>query len=92
MSPDLMKILIGAVGGWALTFGWTIGADWFRRRGARRLKAAEAGLAKAKLTPDEKDDLIAGMALERAREDAEFMAWLADHIEKNKPVLPFPGK
>ena len=92
MDPDLLKVMAGAVGGWALTFGWSIGADWWRRRGTRKVRAAEADVARAKLTPDEKDDLIAAMALERARDDAEWMTWLADHIERNKPVLPFPGR
>ena len=46
---------------------------------------------RAKLTTDAKDDVIAQLALERAREDDEFMQWLADHVEKNKPILPFPG-
>lgn len=83
--------LLLLVGGAALKFGWDLGAAWWRRRGQTRVKRAEAAVAMAKLTPDEKDDLIAMMALERARDDAEWMAWLADYIEKHKPTLPFPG-
>lgn len=90
MTPEMMKMIAFGIGGWALAFGWNIGADWFRRRGSRKLRAAERDVERARLTPDEKDDLIAKMALERAQDDAEFMAWLADHIEKNRPTIPKP--
>lgn len=90
MTPTMQAVAL-VVGGWVLKFGWDLGADWWRRRGVRRVKLAENAVAKAKLTDDEKDDLIAAMALERARDDAEWMAWLADHIEKHKPTLPFPN-
>jgi hypothetical protein len=91
MNAEMMNLIAAALGGWALTFGWGIGADWFRRRGARKVKAALRDVDRAKLTTDDKDDVIAQLALERAREDDEFMQWLADHVEKNKPILPFPG-
>ena len=91
MDPELVKYAALLLGGWALKFGWDMGADWLRRRGARKVKAALADLASAKLTSDDKDDVIAAMALDRAREDEEFMTWLATHVEKHKPTLPFPG-
>lgn len=80
------------LGGFALKFGWDAGAHWLRSRGKRKVDAALQQVYKAKLTPDEQDDLIAAMALERAKQDAEWGAWLADYIEKNQPKIPGAGE
>lgn len=79
-------------GGFALKFGWDAGAHWLRQRGKRKVDSALQQVYKAKLTPDEQDDLIAAMALERAKQDAEWSSWLADYIEKNQPKVPRAGE
>jgi hypothetical protein len=49
-------------------------------------------LAKAKLTPDEHDDALAQMLVERAQNDKEFYDSIAEALEKVKPPMPgMPG-
>lgn len=86
-NPLVIKVLL-VVGGGALGFGAKAAVHWLRSRGNRRLGAAIDAFNRAKLTPDEQDDAIAALALERAKTDAEWMQWLATEIENKIPTLP----
>jgi len=95
IDKNLLIPIVAGVGGFALKFGWDAGASWLRKRGKRKVDVALQAVHKAKLTPDDKDDVIAAMALERAKEDAEWLEWFAGEMEKHAPRPPsgnpFPG-
>ena len=83
-----MKIGGALIGGFALKFAWDAGSHWLKRRGQRKVDLALQQVYKAKLTPDDQDDLIAALALERAKDDAEWLVWLGEYIEKNRIKIP----
>lgn len=74
-----------------LTFGINAGVSWLRRRGEQGVERARRALGQAKLTPDQRDDAIAELALEKALEDQKTLDWWAEQLANAKAGIPLIG-